>query len=49
MEQLRERAIHTSKSDQTATINDMSLKALEGEEMVYTSIDMMVNIDDDAN
>ncbi|CAK1578561.1 unnamed protein product [Parnassius mnemosyne] len=49
MEWLCERAILTPKNDQAAAINDILLPSLEGEEMVYTSIDFVVNTDDAIN
>lgn len=40
---------HTSKNDQVAAINDMPLNSFEGEEMVFTSIDMVVHIGNATN
>lgn len=49
MEWLCERVILTPKNDQAAAINDILLTSFEGEEMVYTSIDSVVNTDDAIN
>lgn len=46
MERLCERAILTLKNDKAAVINDMLSKSFEGEEMLYSSIDTVVNPDE---
>ncbi|CAK1600013.1 unnamed protein product [Parnassius mnemosyne] len=49
MKWLCERAILTPKNDKAAVINDILLTSFEGDEMVYTSIDSVVNTDDAIN
>lgn len=44
-----ERAILTLKNDPVAAINDTLLMSFGREEMVFTSIDPVVNIDDATN
>lgn len=43
-----ELVILTSKSDQMAPISNMALKLFKWEEMVYTSVDTVVSIEDDT-
>lgn len=49
MEWLCERAILTPKNDQAAAINEILINSFEDEEIVYNSIDTMVNIDESVN
>ncbi|XP_050063228.1 uncharacterized protein LOC126552553 [Aphis gossypii] len=46
MDWLCERAILTPKNDRAAVINEIILKSLEGTEMEYKSIDMVLKTDD---
>lgn len=49
IEWLCERAILTPKNDQAAVINDILLNSFEGQQIVYNSIDTVVNTDDAVN
>lgn len=46
LEWLRERAILTSKNDRAAVISDILLTSIEAEEIVFNSIDTVVNADE---
>ncbi|GBP54470.1 hypothetical protein EVAR_47339_1 [Eumeta japonica] len=45
LEWLRELAILTPKNDQVALINDLLLESFQGKEIIYYSIDTVVNTD----